>query len=581
MGVSYAKYRYGIQAKRGAGFGGGVSLASLMRDDIDNGDGMNLLFPLEQALITDSGTPANAYFASVEDLLTITSAAKYVTGPDGLLRQSSAGGLAVEHDVSTLESNASSVSVGLGKRTWSTVSGDWRRGTAEWATSTSYSIGDRRYNSDGRSYTCISAHTSSASDEPGEGANWSDYWKRDEHYIRASVQSDVDGTYMVGRVDQQVGTTLVVDILKAEGSGSSSSWYLIQPLGVRKEGAATNLITYSDDITDASWSKTRVSAALNAVGPDGQANSAATLTSASGGGTSNSDIVHSVTVSSGVKHTLTFTAKAGTMTHCMLFTTLAGNTGQYFNIENGAVGSVSFGSPLSATIKELANGFFRCSMSFTTTTTSGDVRIYLADGEDFSAVPQDGTATIVVFRAKLEEGAFPTSDIVTTGSQVTRAADQWTISSSRMLYDSTAMSFAMAGWMDYADNDDATELTFLEWTEASTDRIVWWLGTTALFDNSVRFFQRDDVSGSDIVESATGTFSPGLGVPFSLAARHGSTFINGAVGGVALTEDTTPTALPDLSSTDFEIAPGANMIIEQLRMIPSDWGDAGIERVSA
>jgi hypothetical protein len=45
-----------------------------------------------------------------------------------------------------------------------------------WAVSTSYSESDVVFN-DGNTYACIQAHTSSASDEPGTGANWETYWQ--------------------------------------------------------------------------------------------------------------------------------------------------------------------------------------------------------------------------------------------------------------------------------------------------------------------------------------------------------------------------------------------------------------------
>lgn len=48
-----------------------------------------------------------------------------------------------------------------------------------WVTSTSYVVGDRVIGDDGNLYTCYTAHTSSATDEPGVDpatANWDDYW---------------------------------------------------------------------------------------------------------------------------------------------------------------------------------------------------------------------------------------------------------------------------------------------------------------------------------------------------------------------------------------------------------------------
>jgi hypothetical protein len=70
--------------------------------------------------------------------------------------------------------------------------------------------------------------------------------------------------------------------------------------------------------------------------------------------------------------------------------------------------------------------------------------------------------------------------------------------------------------------------------------------------------------------------SPGVLVPFNISSRHGSTFINGAVDGAALTEDTTPTALPDLSSTNLEIAQDFMGTIGTFRQFAGDIGDAGL-----
>jgi len=50
-----------------------------------------------------------------------------------------------------------------------------RADASAWALSTAYSAGDYVSNDD-TIYRCITAHTSSADDEPGTGANWTTYW---------------------------------------------------------------------------------------------------------------------------------------------------------------------------------------------------------------------------------------------------------------------------------------------------------------------------------------------------------------------------------------------------------------------
>ena len=85
----------------------------------------------------------------------------------------------------------------------------------------------------------------------------------------------------------------------------------------------------------------------------------------------------------------------------------------------------------------------------------------------------------------------------------------------------------------------------------------------------------------DSVTSAVDTYTPGNNVPFSIASRHGATFINGAHEGTLLTADLTPTALPDLTTADFQISTVGNFIIEQVLIWFVDIGDAGITEASA
>ena len=58
------------------------------------------------------------------------------------------------------------------------ISGDTEGTETGWATATIYTVGLARSNGpDTRRYVCIKAHTSSANDEPGDSADWGEYWK--------------------------------------------------------------------------------------------------------------------------------------------------------------------------------------------------------------------------------------------------------------------------------------------------------------------------------------------------------------------------------------------------------------------
>lgn len=140
-----------------------------------------------------------------------------------------------------------------------------------------------------------------------------------------------------------------------------------------------------------------------------------------------------------------------------------------------------------------------------------------------------------------------------------------------------AVSIQMEGTMTYAD--DASSVTLHNWELDPNNDIEARIDTAGA--DTGKFFVRQRESGTvDSVAGSSGDYSPGINVPFNIASRHGSTFINGAVDGTALTENTTPVALPDLSSTDLEIGYDFMGTIKTLRIWADDIGDTGIAEAS-
>ena len=146
-----------------------------------------------------------------------------------------------------------------------------------------------------------------------------------------------------------------------------------------------------------------------------------------------------------------------------------------------------------------------------------------------------------------------------------------------------AVSIAVEGYMTYADSDNSNEVVFHQWQLDASNRISARVAT-----NSTKigdpFFEQAALGVSDFVTGADDTYSPGINVPFSIASRNGSTFINGAVDGTALTANTTPVAFPDLSATDMSLFTTGNFHITKFRMwgdTNGDIGDTGIAEASA
>jgi len=347
--------------------------------------------------------------------------------------------------------------------------------------------------------------------------------------------------------------------------------------------ARTNLLPYSQDFTDASWLPQNIATlAVDAIGPDGET-SAVTLVDSGAGGTGQVDVREAnVPTTELTTHTFSFFAKADQLTIASgrlangFLTTVTS-----FDLSSGTVVS---GSGL---MEDFGNGWFRCSMTATTKVggVAADVRIIVSETAGNVTVNLDGTSSILIYGAQFEEGSTPSSYIPTSGSTVTRAADTMTVPSANLPWNPLAVSIQMEGKMTYAETGTAGstsggsgDAVFYLLKENSSNYLEAVLATNNAQD--VISFAQESSGVRDVVALFFGP-TPGVNVPFNISSRHGSTFLNGAVDGVALTEDTTPVALPDLSATDMDIGFDFMGTIKLFRVWADDLTDAGIEDASA
>ena len=213
--------------------------------------------------------------------------------------------------------------------------------------------------------------------------------------------------------------------------------------------------------------------------------------------------------------------------------------------------------------------------SFSATTTSGTASLFgIADN-----VAGD-TYDLLIWGPQLEVGATPSSYIPTTGTTATRNAETLTIASADAPWSDTAVSIQMEGTVTYADTNNAGEAEFFLWEADPSNRIRAQLRTDSFREGAPYFAQRQ-AGVLDFSLGPASSYRPGINVPFNIASRHGSTFINGAVNGTSLTVDTTPTALPDLSTTDIGIGPTFMGTIKLFRIWAEDIGDVGIASASS
>ncbi|KAA0572265.1 hypothetical protein FZ983_32355 [Azospirillum sp. B21] len=198
--------------------------------------------------------------------------------------------------------------------------------------------------------------------------------------------------------------------------------------GLLVEESRTNLLTYSQSLSNAVWSKTGATASDNvAAGPSGTTTAGKLSEDASTGAHSAYEAV------SGLADNATlcsyFILKAAEVTRVIvsLMDKGANTKGMLFDLSAGAVSSCNANGITDASacgIIKLGNGFYLCWVANSVGTGAFTPRcwLHLVSG---SSVSYAGTAGrgVYVWHGQFEAGSFPTSPIPTTSSPFTRAAD--------------------------------------------------------------------------------------------------------------------------------------------------------------
>ena len=211
------------------------------------------------------------------------------------------------------------------------------------------------------------------------------------------------------------------------------------------EGESTNLALWSEDFTNSVWETTSLTATLdNTAGTPISGGSAYKLVADAG--TNSVRLRQSLTYLDATPYTLSCYAKAGEWNFATIFFGGAdfGYTGSSTTV-NLTTGEKVGGSSSYVTVQTLSDGWFKISVS--TTTTAGGTSSVIAivpqptSSSSVNAVEGDGVSGIYVTGVQLEELSFATSYIPTTDAAATRARDDASIAfTGNMTFDSKSVS---------------------------------------------------------------------------------------------------------------------------------------------
>ena len=221
--------------------------------------------------------------------------------------------------------------------------------------------------------------------------------------------------------------TVSTNVPRFEHSYNSSTGS-VNSLGLLIEESRTNLITYSEDFSDASWTKQNAGITTNTsatTAPDGTNNAEKLIESLDVSTTYH--VINKFggfSATSGTSYTYSLFVKAAERTKCIIGFDIGSAFSNYqyglYDLSAGT-SSIFLGSP-TISITPYPNGWYRCSVTAAATGTA--TAIYtLQTYTTSNGYVGDGTSGIYIWGAQLETRAFPTSYIPTVASTVTRTGD--------------------------------------------------------------------------------------------------------------------------------------------------------------
>ena len=320
------------------------------------------------------------------------------------------------------------------------------------------------------------------------------------------------------------------------------------------EGQSTNLITYSEDFSNAFWNKTSATVATSTlVSPDGLQGSYKLIPDNGTGG--NRSIGNSYTSLTGL-HTHTCFAKKGEYDYLTLRTRNSPSAGVMFDLANGTL-SVNLTSAVyvSSEIENYGNGWYRCSITLdpSQADTVGQLFISMSvgiTGSEDNSFDGNGTSGVYIWGSQFENLSYPTSYIPTSGSTVTRIEDTASKTGLSSYINSTEGVVFFKGNLLVNDTSQIKSLCLSDGTSSNIVRI-----QTSGTSNQI--YARIQIGGSSIIIPFTIT---DITQTFALAFLYKSGALEVYLNGSQIaTDSSTFTFTNPLSVLDYSLPGGSGV----------------------
>jgi hypothetical protein len=165
----------------------------------------------------------------------------------------------------------------------------------------------------------------------------------------------------------------------------------------------TNVIpNKSEDFDHANWVKTQTTVSADAALSPGGTMAADKIIPSVVAGSHN--FARGITgVTNAATYTFSICAKADGYNWIAIYNIVG--QGMYFDLANGVKGSAVTASPVASTIVDLGGGWYRCSVTVVTTSTTNTNTIYIGEADLDVTFAGDGTSGVLFWGAQLETGA--------------------------------------------------------------------------------------------------------------------------------------------------------------------------------